>query len=171
MPCHWIVMPTPPEGDFATLSLRSYDEAFRAANSVRGWWKDNQWPEGAKKIDLTVVQSVPPDQALAEFVRELLLRNENTAIESVNDLVVGAHQAVSVVTASTNDPSDRHTTIAFRMAPGQVLLVSVAPEQAWTTNDIQGILNSLVFSPEAQVVIPSLAPDAPIIAVPPGCSD
>jgi hypothetical protein len=169
VPCHWIVMPTPLEGDFATLTLRSYDEAFRAANSVKGWWKDNQWPDGAEKIDLTVVEDVPPDQALAEFVRELLLRNENTAIESLNDTVAGAYQAVSVVTVSTNNPLDKHTTIGFRMTPDQVLLVGVAPEQAWTSDDIQGILNSLVFSPEAQVVVPSYAPSAPIIAVPPGC--
>ena len=33
IPCHWIVVPTPLEGEFATLTLRSYDEAFRAANS------------------------------------------------------------------------------------------------------------------------------------------
>jgi hypothetical protein len=170
LPCQWVILPSPMEGNYATLTLRSYDDAYYMENTAKGMWQEGEWPEGAMKIDMVVIEGLPSDQPLAEAARGVLGDSEFSTLESVDEFVVGAHQAVSAVTASRNDPLEKHTTVFFRMAPDQVLLVSVAPEQAWGSSDIQGILNSLTFSPEAEVAVPSYPPSAPIIAVPESCT-
>ncbi len=169
IPCHWVSFPPPLEGNVATLTLRSYDDEFFMKNSVKGEWKNGQWPDGAVKMDVTAIEGVPPDQALSQFVRELLLRNEFSMLETLEEIAVGSHQAVSAVTASSNDPSDRHTTIAFRLAPDKALLLSALPEEAWESGDVQGVLNSISLLPEENITTPAYSPGPPIIKVPEEC--
>jgi hypothetical protein len=164
-----VLLPPPLEGNFATLTIRSYDEAFRAQNSVKGEWVDGQWPGGAMKADLTVVEGVPPEQSLAEFASDLLQQSEFATLVSVEELQVGTQQAVAVVTGRSNDATERHTTYAFRLAPDKVLLMSILPEDAWQSGDMQGILGSIALSGEEPVTMPAYPPGAPIIDVPEGC--
>lgn len=170
LPCQWGVLPTPPEGNYATLTLRSYDDAYYVEHSAKGFWQNGQWPDGAMKMDMVVIEDIPSDQTLDEAARGVLEDSEFTTLETVDALVVGAHQAVSAVTVGINDPTEKHTTVFFRPAPDKVLLVSVAPEPAWTSGDIQAVLNSLTFAPEAEVALPAYAPSAPIIPVPQSCA-
>ena len=49
VPCHWVQLPPPLEGNFATLTVLSYDEQFRAQNSerrVEGWTVAGRGYEG-----------------------------------------------------------------------------------------------------------------------------
>ncbi len=170
LPCHWLRFPPPLEGNFATLTVRSYDDAFRSQNSVKGEWKDGRWPDGAMKLDVTVVEGLPADQSLSEFLSELLLGNELTTVEAVEETTIGSYPAISAVTDRSDNLSDRHTTLAVRLAPDKALLMSVLPETAWASGDIQGIVNSIALSATEEVVVPSWPPAPPFIDVPQECS-
>ena len=121
------------------------------------------------KVDVTVVEGVPPDQALSDFMRELLLSGEATTLENIQEMAIGSHPGVSAVTARSDNASDRHTTIAFRMAPDKVLMVVVLPEGAGGSMDFLGILGSIALSPEEGVALPEYPPAPALIDVPEGC--
>jgi hypothetical protein len=169
VPCHWLIFPTPPQGEYATLTVRSYDENFRLQNSIKGQWKDGRWPTGAIKMDATVVEGVSPEQALADVVAELLGQSELVTVEGVENVRVGAHDAVVATTIGEDNPVDRHTTYGLRLAPDKVILLSVLPEDAWRSGDAQGILQSIALSGDEVAAMPSYPPAPALMAVPEGC--
>jgi hypothetical protein len=171
VPCHWVLLPPPLEGNFATLTLRSYDDEFLMKNTAKGEWMGGQWPGGAMKMDVTVIEGIAPGQAMADFVSQQLSSNEFTTLEAVNEIQIGPNQAVAVVTARSDNPSEKYTTVAFRMAPEKVLMMSVVPDGAWESSDMQAILNSAALTAEDPVTVPSYGPGAPIIAVPDACAE
>ena len=168
IPCHWTVYPTPLEGKTATLVLMSYDENFARANTEKGAWKGNQWPEGALKIDMTVYDGITPDDSLADVVRQNL-DGEFSAIESAQEKTLGSRMVVSAVLARRNDPSDKSQVIAFRISSDKVLIMSVLPPSAWESSDVKGILNSMAFSRQEKIVMPLTSPATLLAPVPNWC--
>jgi hypothetical protein len=168
IPCHWTVYPTPSEGKAATLTMMSYDENFARANTDKGEWKGTQWPAGALKIDLTVFEGIAPGDSLADAVRQNL-DNEFSAIESVQEKALGSRMIVSAVLARRNDPSNKSQVIAFRISSDKVLITSVLPANAWESSDVKGVLNSVAFSRQEKIVMPSTSPATLLAPVPNWC--
>ena len=65
-PCWWVMYPIPAEGSGAALSLRSFDEDYFRANSVKGQWKDGVAPEGVYAADFLVFEGIDPAASNAD---------------------------------------------------------------------------------------------------------
>lgn len=170
IPCHWTIYSTPLEGQAATLSMTSYDEAFIRAQTDKGVWKNNQPVEGALKIDLTVFERIAPDASLEDVVRQELT-NEFATVESVQEKALGLRQVVLAILVRRVDASDKNQVIAFRISPDKVLIMSVLPASAWESSDVQGVLHSFAFSHQEKIVMPSTAPATVLAPVPNWCVD
>jgi hypothetical protein len=170
LPCWWAVTPTPLEGFVAAMTVRSYDDAYAAANTDKGWWSDGDWPEGVIKIDFVVFDDIDPaDSLLESFTR--FLDPQMTAVISSREEKVGENTALLVFTEDLRSETDRETftVYLYRLAGGQLLVVSVIPNRALDTDDVQGILTSLALSLEADVNLPIFAPGEAIIPLPESC--
>jgi hypothetical protein len=60
VPCYWTVYPTPPQGNYAAMSMRSYDDAYFMAHSEKGGWIGGKRPEGAVSMDMVVIEGIKP---------------------------------------------------------------------------------------------------------------
>jgi TolB protein len=158
LPCFWNIYP-PPEGRGpGSPSILSYDEAFFFAHSIKGQWINNEWPQGAIKIEIHVWEGIDPATPLSDAARQVL--SEDT-IQSVEEVIVGSQAAV-LVSFGDREPPIPDKVHVFRLSPDSLLLFSVSPRQALESPDVQGILESLARSPEEEIVIPSFPPSGPV---------
>jgi hypothetical protein len=160
-PCWWVMYPMPAEGLGGTISLRSFDEDYFRANSVKGQWKDGVTPEGVYAVDIGVFEGVDPAKSNAEAFP---LDSTTNAIVSSEDKLVGQNQATVIQLqnlVNSNDPV--YTMFLFRLAPDKLLFFAALQQDRLDSVDLQGILNSLSLSPDQPIVLPADAPHPPLI--------
>jgi hypothetical protein len=160
-PCWWIMYPMPAEGIGGAISLRSFDEDYFRANSVKGQWKDGVVPEGVFAIDLGVFEGIDPAASNAEAYP---MDPETSAIVSSEDVLIGRNQATVIRLqnlVNSNDPL--FTVILFRLAPDKLMIFVTQQQDRLDSADVQGILNSLSLSPDQPIVVPAGAPHPPLI--------
>ncbi|MBN1668830.1 MAG: hypothetical protein JW862_17190 [Anaerolineales bacterium] len=162
LPAHWSVYPTPAEGFNGTMSTASYDEAYYWANSNKGDWIGGQPPEGAVKLDFTTIEESYAGLTLAQAVTDILGRDELTVVLGTEEVSYAGQAAVQVTTSRPDSLEQSTTSVAFRLPSDFVLLVTPLPSNALQLADVQAILNSLVLSPETEVVLPTSAPHPPL---------
>jgi hypothetical protein len=160
-PCWWVMYPMPAEGLGGTISLRSFDEDYFRANSVKGQWKDGIVPEGVFAVDLAVFEGIDPALSNADaYPRD----PEMSAIVSSEDKLIGQNQATVIQLQNLNNTDDPlFTAILFRLAPDKLMIFVTQQQDRLDSTDAQGILNSLSLSPDQPVVVPSYAPHPPLI--------
>ena len=160
-PCWWIMYPMPAEGIGGTISLRSFDEAFFRANSVKGQWKDGVAPEGVFAVDIGVFEGIDPAVSNADaYPRD----PETSAIDSSEDVLIGQNQATVIQLqnlVNSNDPL--FTAILFRLAPDKLMIFVTQQQDRLDSADAQGILNSISLSPDQPIIVPTFAPHPPLI--------
>ncbi len=169
VPCGWIVGEMPAEGGIRSQTMRSYDEAFFAANSEKGDWKGGVWPGGAYKLDLTLVESVDPNLSSFEAYGKLV----DPSMESVSggaDVLLGANTWTEVVVKSLLHPDQPATKVyVLRLAPDRLLMAAAFPlGTAIDSPDVQAILTSFVLSSEQAVALPQITPHSQLSAT--GCT-
>jgi hypothetical protein len=160
-PCWWIMYPMPAEGIGGAISLRSFDEDYFRANSVKGQWKDGVVPEGVFAIDLGVFEGIDPAASNAEAYP---MDPETSAIVLSEDVLIGRNQATVIRLqnlVNSNDPL--FTVILFRLAPDKLMIFVTQQQDRLDSADVQGILNSLSLSPDQPIVVPAGAPHPPLI--------
>jgi hypothetical protein len=160
-PCWWVMYPMPAEGLGGTISLRSFDEDYFRANSVKGQWKDGITPEGVYAVDIGVFEGVDPAKSNADAYP---LDSTTNAIVSSEDKLVGQNQATVIQLqnlVNSNDPL--YTMFLFRLAPDKLLFFAALQQDRLDSVDLQGILNSLSLSPDQPIVLPADAPHPPLI--------
>jgi hypothetical protein len=164
-PCWWIMYPMPAEGTGATLSLRSFDEEYFRANSVKGQWQDGIPPEGAFTADFVVFEGIDPAKSNVEGYP---LDPSMSAIVSSEDVLIGQNQATIIELKDlVNSNAPLFKVILFRLAPDKLLGFVTQQQDQLDSVDLQGILTSLSLSPEQPITLPTGAPHEPLIAA--GC--
>jgi hypothetical protein len=160
-PCWWIIYPIPAEGSGATLSLRSFDENYLRANSVKGQWKDGVPPEGVFTADFVVFEGIDPAKSNAEAYP---IDPMASVIASSEDKVIGQNQATVVQLKDLiNSDAPLFTVILFRLAPDKLLGFVTQQQDRLDSADLQGILTSLSLSPDQPIQIPTAEPHPPLI--------
>jgi hypothetical protein len=160
-PCWWIMYPMPAEGNGATLSLRSFDEDYFRANSVKGQWKDGSPPEGVFTADFVVFEGVDPAKSNADAYP---IDPSTTAIVSSEEKVIGQNQATLIQLKDlVNSNAPLFTVILFRLAPDKLLGFVTQQQDRLDSADLQGILTSLSLSPDQPIVVPTATPHPPLI--------
>jgi hypothetical protein len=160
-PCWWVKYPIPAEGNGATLSLRSFDEDYFRANSVKGQWKDGVAPEGVFTADFVVFEGVDPAKSNTEAYPIDPMAN---AIFSSEDKLIGQNQATVIrLRDLVNGDAPLFTVILFRLAPDKLLAFVTQQQDRLDSPDLQGILDSLSLSPDQPVTLPTVAPHPPLI--------
>jgi hypothetical protein len=160
-PCWWIMYPMPAEGSGATLSLRSFDEDYFRANSVKGMWKDGIPPEGVFTADFVVFEGVDPAKSNTDAYP---IDPMTTAIVSSEDTLIGQNPATIIQLQDLiNNNAPLFTVILFRLAPDKLLGFVTQQQDRLDSVDFQGILTSLSLSPDQPIVVPTDAPHPPLI--------
>ena len=164
-PCWWIMYPMPAEGSGGTLGLRSFDEDYFRAHSVRGEWPDGVAPEGAFTADLVVFEDIDPAKSNAEA---FAVDPSMSTIVSSEDVLIGQNQATIIELKDVdNEDAPLFKVILFRLAPDKLLAFVSQQQDRLDSVDLQGILTSLSLSPDQPIILPTDAPHAPLI--PAGC--
>jgi hypothetical protein len=160
-PCWWIMYPMPAEGSGATLSLRSFDEDYFRANSVKGQWKDGIAPEGAYAADFLVFEGINPALSNAEaYPRD----PETSAIASSEDTIIGQNPATIIQLQDLVNSNDSlFTAIVFRLAPDKLMIFVTQQQDRLDSVDLQSILTSLSLSPDQPILLPTSEPHPPLI--------
>jgi hypothetical protein len=160
-PCWWIMYPIPAEGSGATLSLRSFDEDYFRANSIKGQWKGGVAPEGAFTADFLVFEGIDPAASNADaYPRD----PETSAIVSSEDVLIGKNQATVIQLKDLVNSNDSlFKAILFRLAPDKLMIFITQQQDRLDSVDFQGILNSLSLSPDQPILIPTTEPHPPLI--------
>jgi hypothetical protein len=160
-PCWWVMYPMPAEGSGATLSLRSFDEDYFRAHSVKGQWKDGVVPEGVFTADFVVFEGVDPAKSNAEAYP---IDPNTNAIFSSEDNLIGQNQATVIrLRDLVNGDAPLFTVILFRPAPDKLLAFVTQQQDRLDSPDLQGILTSLSLSSDQPIVIPTVEPHTPLI--------
>jgi hypothetical protein len=163
-PCWWVMNPIPAEGSGGALSLRSFDEVYFRANSVKGQWKDGVAPEGVYAADFLVFEGIDPAASNADAYAGLIDPSMEEIVSS-EDTLIGQNQATVIQLqnlVNSNDPL--FTAILFRLAPDKLMIFVTQQQDRLDSADAQGILNSLSLSPDQPIVVPAYAPHPPLIA-------
>ena len=168
LPCWWVTyMPTGEPVAYA-ITVASYDEAYFMANSVKGQWLGSQPPPGAYKIDFVVDRRIDPGLSDEQAVRQALTSEEDQ-VDLVQSRTVGKHNALLAVQSNVNNPSSSGTLYAFRLSPESLLMVNPIQASDFTDPLVQAILNSLAFSADETVELPTIDPGPALIAKPATC--
>jgi hypothetical protein len=172
IPCYWSVIPTPSQGNYAAMTIRSYDDAYFMAHSEKGGWVGGKRPEGAVSMDMVVIEGIQPTLALTEAVRQIAASDINV-IQSIEPITLGTNTGVLADVQGTQgpraDPPGPNNLVYFRLAPDKVLMVAALPTAALASADVQGILSSLVLSKQQDMALPDFAPAPPLGEAPPAC--
>jgi len=162
-PCWWVMYPIPAEGDGGALSLRSFDEDYFRANSVKGQWKDGVAPEGVYAADFLVFEGIDPAASDADAYAGLIDPSMEEIVSS-EDTLIGQNQATVIQLqnlVNSNDPL--FTAILFRLAPDKLMIFVTQQQDRLDSVDLQGILTSLSLSPDQPILIPAVEPHPPLI--------
>lgn len=161
-PCWWIMYPMPAEGMGGAISLRSFDEDYFRANSVKGMWKDGIAPEGAYTADFLVFEGIDPAKSNADaYPRD----PETSAIVSSEDKLIGRNPATVIQLKDLVNSNDSlFTVILFRLAPDKLMIFVTQQQDRLDSADLQGILASLSLSPNQPIQIPTAEPHPPLIS-------
>ena len=151
----------PADGTAATLGLRSFDEAYFRAHSVKGQWKDGIPPEGVFTADLVVFEGIDPAKPNADAYP---IDSATTAIASSEDKFIGLNLATVIQLKDlVNSNAPLFTVILFRLAPDKLLAFVTQQQDRLDSVDLQGILTSLSLSPDQPITVPTVAPHPPLI--------
>jgi hypothetical protein len=153
---------------FATLTVRSYDEAFAQASSIKGGWIGGEWPEGAVKMDFTVYEGADPAQDLEAATRQVFETLGNL-VDFVDQRPLGHHPALLVGLHNPDAIGDNSAIYVVRLSPDKLLLINTIPQGEVASKDVKGILNSLAVSRAENLAYPSYPPDEPLIPTPEAC--
>lgn len=161
-PCWWIMYPMPADGIGATLGLRSFDEDYFRANSVKGMWKDGIPPEGVFTADFVVFEGIDPAKSNADAYP---IDPMASAIASSEDKLIGQNQATVIQLKDlVNSNAPLFTVILFRLAPDKLLAFVSQQQDRLDSADLQGILTSLSLSPDQPISVPTDIPHPPLIS-------
>jgi hypothetical protein len=160
-PCWWIMYPMPAEGSGGALSLRSFDEDYFRANSIKGQWKGGVPPEGAFTADFLVFEGIDPATSNADaYPRDPMA----SAIVSSEDVLIGQNKATVIQLKDLVNSNDSlFTAILFRLAPDKLMIFVTQQQDRLDSADFQGILSSLSLSPDQPITVPTVAPHPPLI--------
>jgi len=161
VPCWWLVRPIPADSVGGGLvSIANYDEAYYAAHSTKGFW---DWPNGALKIEIIVMEGVDPSNSDADaymgFVDPTM-----TSLISADPMELGSNTVTVATLANlinTNDPDIR--IFIYRPAPSVILFVVPTPQSIINSTDFQALLNSIVLSADQEINLPAITPGPALI--------
>jgi hypothetical protein len=163
VPCWWEVTPMPAEGFIASMTLRSYDEAFFLANSEKGVWFGGVAPEGAVSIDITAATNIDANLSLTKAYLQLIDTNTYT-INNVVERSVGSNPFTIFVLQNLINPTEAGNIVyATRLAPNAMLVFSTTPAQAIQSIDVQAILSSYAAVAEEPITFPRIQPSKPLM--------
>ena len=163
-PCWWAFTPMSTEGTGGSITLRSFDEEYFQAHSIKGGWQDGIVPEGVFAVDVGVFEQIDPSKSNAEAWTSMA-DPTMSVIASSEERMIGQNQATVIQmqnVVNSNDPL--FTMYLFRLAPDKILMFSPLFQDRLDSNDIRGILTSLSLSPDQPIVMPTIAPHEPLIA-------
>ena len=162
-PCWWVFTPMPTEGYGGAMTLRSFDEEYFRAHSIKGNWNDSVPPEGVFALDIGVFEGIDP--ALSTVDAWATLTDPTMSmIAASEERVVGQNTATVIQIQNLVNSSDPPFTMyLYRLAPDKILMVSPFFQDRLDANDIQGILTSLSLSPDVPIQVPTVAPHEPLI--------
>ncbi len=160
VPCWWPVDPLPTEGLGGVMTVKNYDEAYFNAHSNKGYWN---WPNGALKVDVVVMEGVDPAKSDADAYMQFA-DPTMTGLVSAESGQFGAHTATVVTLSNLVNTDDPNTKMfVFRLTPGTLLLVAPIPQTIIDTPDFQALLASVVLTPDEPVALPTITPKPALI--------
>lgn len=165
VPCYWEVEIPSGEQDpsgLGSVYLRNYDMAFVQAHP-RGAISED---EGAVKIDLSYIAPsdlrLAPGVALTDFAQTLAGPPGESGIEAMEPTTVNGLDAINVTQMGAYGIG-YFTIVALE--EDLYALIS-GPIKS---DDFQGVLHSIAYSPDARVVIPTFDPGDPPLGVEARC--
>ena len=160
IPCWWLIDPIPSNGISGVETIKNYDEAYFNAHSQKGFW---DWPNGALKLDIVVIEGIDPAKADAEAYMASV-DPTMTGLLSSDVQQFGTHSATVATLVNLDNPNDSNTTVfLFRLAPDKLLMVVPIPQSIIDTPDFQAILASVVLTPSEQITLPTITPAPALI--------
>jgi hypothetical protein len=150
------------------MTMRSYDEAFFAANSAKGEWINGVAPEGAIKMDVAMVDNVDPNTETEDIIRQTTPAEDE--IVSIQEVDLNGHAALLVeFKNSMTDPVSYGKAYYLRFQPDKLLIFASYPTERLDSADVQAIIHSIAFSNAEAINLPSAPPSAPLIPLPDSC--
>ena len=163
-PCWWAFTPMSTEGIGGSMTLRSFDEEYARAHSIKGNWTDGIVPEGVFAIDMGVFEQIDPALSTTEAWANMTDPTMSANLAS-EERVIGQNQATVIQLQDVNNSNEPPSSLyLFRLAPDKILMFSALFQDRLDSNDIQGILTSLSLSPDQPIILPTLRPHEPLIA-------
>lgn len=160
VPCSWIVTPMPPEGFISSMGLRNYDDAFLAANSEKGTWKNGIAPQGVVAMDITAVTGIDPNLTMVESYMQFV-DTTTSAFVSSEEKQIGNHVMTLITLQNLLNPSEPNTTVYLAgLAPDAILIFNTSPAEAINSSDIQAILSSFAGVQDEPVTMPTVEPSS-----------
>lgn len=168
VPCWWIVNPMPVEGYIASMGIRSYDDAFFAANSEKGFWKNSVVPQGAVSMDITAATGIDPSLSMVEAYMQFV-DTTSSAFVSSEERQVGNHIMTLITLQNLLNPAEPNTTgYVVGLAPDAILIFNTYPANAINSSDVQAILTSFAGVQDEPVTLPTVQPSPALTD--PSCS-
>jgi len=165
LPAHWTVYPTPADATDGAMTTASFDEAYFLAHSTKGWWTNGVIPEGAIKMDFVGITDKYPELDLESSINKIYSQNEETVVLSTEPAVYNGYEATLMTTASPNNLEETYTSVVFRLANDKFLMVTAYWGEAFSSTDVEAILNSFAY-PGEPVILPKIAPHPPLSNMP-----
>jgi len=163
-PCWWAFDPMPAEGYGSAINLRSFDEEYFRAHSIKGNWNGDVPPEGVFALDIAVFENIDPALSTVDAWRTFT-DPDMSAVASAEERAIGQNTATVIQMLNLNNSSDPPATLyLYRLAPDKLLMINPIFQDRLTADDVQGILTSLSLSPDQAIVVPAFAPHEPVIA-------
>lgn len=166
IPCWWVVNPTGDHG--GAMSIRSYDEAFFTTHSTKGEWTNMITPAGAVKMDIAMDERIDPNIGTEELIRQIT-PSENEIV-SMSEVDLNGHTGYLVEFKSTmTDPVTYFKAYYLRFQSDKLMTIASYPNESLDSSDVLGVVYSIAFNDTEAINLPTFAPSAPLIALPPGC--
>ncbi|MDL1941807.1 hypothetical protein FBQ99_05610 [Chloroflexi bacterium CFX2] len=163
VPCWWEVTPMPAEGVIASMTIRSYDEAFFAANSERGEWIGGVPPQGAVSMDITAATGMDPSLTVTDSYAQLIDGTSYSIIHSQERALGKNRFTVITLKSFINENAPPSIVYISSLSPDTILIFSVIPVDALYSDDVQAILSSYAAANSDPVTMPKIPPGPALI--------
>lgn len=158
VPCWWEITPMPADGVISSMTIRSFDEAFFAANSEKGVWLGGVPPQGAVSMDITAATGMDPSVNITDSYAQLVDGTLYSIIHS-QERTIGENLFTVITLQNLINENEAPSVVHVSgLSPDTILIFSVYPVDAIRNSDVQAILASYAGTSAEAINLPKIPP-------------
>ncbi|MBN2737219.1 MAG: peptidoglycan DD-metalloendopeptidase family protein [Spirochaetales bacterium] len=153
VPEGWKIENAPAKGNGASTSIMNYNPD----EIVQTGLADNEWPKGAFKMDIVVIDNISESMEFSDAVNQYFMDAPYYLSRVSGNTETASQSAYTIIFDNKTNEEDSVKSICAKLSSTEIIAVFMYPEEAWNYSTVKDMLKSLVLAKKGK----SLTPQGP----------